>query len=182
MLLQIITHQPRMLWSIIEGTPHWVWALLAALLWLGASHMLPRQVGLRRALLSPLALSIFSVWGLASAFGLKPDVLLAWLVAGGATMGIALALRSQAPAGQRFDPATLRFHLPGSSVPLLLILAIFLTKYLVGVELVLQPALTHDHRFTLEIALLYGVFNGLLFARVARLWRLMRGSGVAALA
>lgn len=179
MLLQIATHQPRMLWSIIEGTPHWVWALLAALLWLGASQMLPRQVGLRRTLLAPLALTAFSAWGLGTAFGLKPGLLLAWLAASGATALVALALRAQAPDGLRFDAATLRFHLPGSAVPMLLILAIFMTKYIVGVELALQPPLAADHGFALDIALLYGLFNGLLFARVVRLWRLVQRTRMA---
>ncbi len=47
-------------------------------------------------------------------------------------------------------------------------------KYLVGVELALQPALGHDGGFALQVAALYGLFNGLLLARAARLWRLVR--------
>ena len=61
-------------------------------------------------------------------------------------------------------------------MPLGLILGIFLTKYFVGVELALQPALARDSSFALQIALLYGVFNGLFAARALRLWRLVRRS------
>ena len=38
MLIQIATHQPQMLSAIVKHTPIWVWGLLAALLWLGASR------------------------------------------------------------------------------------------------------------------------------------------------
>ena len=41
-------------------------------------------------------------------------------------------------------------------------------------ELALQPPLAHDSTFTLQVATLYGVFNGLLAARAARLWQLAR--------
>ena len=56
----------------------------------------------------------------------------------------------------------------------LLWLGIFLTKYIVGVELALQPALEHDTGVALQVAVLYGVFNGVFTARAARLWRLAR--------
>lgn len=176
MLIHIATHQPQMLASIVQGTPSWVWYLLAALLWLGLSQTLPRQAGLRRVLLMPLALAAFSAWGLLSAFGAEPGggALAVWLLAAGAAALASLALRGTPPAGVRFDAQALRFYLPGSPVPLLLILAIFLTKYLVGVELALQPALGHDGGFALQVAALYGLFNGLLLARAARLWRLVR--------
>ena len=178
MLIQIAIHQPQMLWSIVQGTPHWVWALLAALLWLGGSQLLPRRVGLRRALLAPLALAAFSAWGLASAFATQraAGALLTWLLAMALAASISLALRRAPPAGVRYDAQALRFALPGSPVPLALILGIFLTKYLVGVELALQPALAHDAALALAIAALYGVFNGIFVARAARLWRLARAA------
>ncbi|WP_404303202.1 DUF6622 family protein [Alicycliphilus denitrificans] len=177
MLIQIATHQPQMLLSIVQGTPAWVWGLLAALLWLGLSQMLPRHAGPRRVLLMPLALSAFSAWGLLSAFGAGAGgrALAAWLLATAAATLASLALRAAPPAGVRFDAQTLRFRLPGSPMPLLLILAIFLTKYLVGVELALQPQLAHDSHFALQVAALYGLYNGLLLARAARLWRLVQG-------
>ena len=86
MLIHIATHQPQMLASIVQGTPSWVWYLLATLLWLGLSQTLPRQAGLRRVLFMPLALAAFSAWGLLSAFGAEPGggALAVWLLAAGA--------------------------------------------------------------------------------------------------
>ena len=45
-----------------------------------------------------------------------------------------------------------------------------------GVELALQPALARDSGFALQIAELYGVFNGLFAARALRLWKLVQRS------
>ena len=181
MLIQIATQQPQMLLSIVRHTPAWVGGLFAALLWLGATQCLPQQRGLRRTFLMPLALTAFSAWGLLSAFGADPGAgaLAAWLLASALVALARLALRRDPPAGVRYHAARLRFHLPGSPVPLLLILAIFFTKYIVGVELALQPALADDTAFALQIATLYGLFNGLLLARMARLWRLVQGQPLA---
>ncbi|MEP6971210.1 MAG: DUF6622 family protein, partial [Betaproteobacteria bacterium] len=83
--------------------------------------------------------------------------------------------RDPAPlAGTRFDPASQTFELPGSVLPLLMIVGIFLIKYIVGVELALQPAQAHDPQFALGVASLYGALNGVFVARLVRLWRLRR--------
>ena len=180
MLIDIATHQPQMLLSIVRQTPTWVWALLAALLALGVSQMRTREASLPRVVLMPLGMAAYSVYGLASAFGGNPaGTLAAWLLAALLVAGASLLWSLQAPAGVRYYAGEARFHLPGSSVPMLLILGIFFTKYIVGVELALQPALVHDNTFTLQIAALYGVFNGIFMARAARLWRLARNGATA---
>jgi hypothetical protein len=177
MLLTLATQQPRMLLTIVQHTPSWVWMLLAALIWLGASQFFARSAGLRRVLLMPVAMTVFSVWGLGSAFGALPQlpaILGAWLVAACAVAALSLWLLRTAPAGTRYDATLQRFELPGSGWPLLLILGIFLVKWAVGVELALQPMLAHDSHFALQIALVYGVFNGVFAARTGRLLRLAK--------
>lgn len=177
MLLQILVHQPQMLVPIVQQTPPWVWGLLAALLWLGASQLFDRTAGLRRVLLMPVAMTGLSVYGLASAFtGSAPAGIAAgaWLATALATTALALWFQPTAPAGTVYTGASRSFHLPGSAMPLALIVGIFLTKYGVGIELAMQPALARDSDFSLQIAVLYGVFNGLFAARSLRLWRLWR--------
>lgn len=176
MLLQLIVHQPQALAQIVQQTPAWVWGLLAALLALGASQLFDRTAGLRRVLLMPVAMAGFSAYGLVSAFsgaGHAGATLGAWVLIAVATAALALWLQPQAPAGARYDSATRRLHLPGSAMPLALIVGIFLVKYFVGVELALQPALARDGTFALQIAVLYGLFNGLFATRALRLWRLV---------
>lgn len=177
MLLTLATQQPRMLITIVQHTPTWVWLLLAALVWLGASQFFARSAGLRRVLLMPIAMAVFSAWGLGSAFGAAPQlagVLGAWLAVACAVAGLSLWLFRTPPAGTHYDAAHQRFALPGSGWPMLLIVGIFLVKWAVGVELALQPPLARDSGFALQIALVYGIFNGVFAARTGRLLRLAK--------
>ena len=125
----------------------------------------------------PAAMTGLSVYGVVSAFGQAPQataVLAAWLGAAVAITAVALWLQPQPAAATRYSAESRSFFVPGSVAPLLLILGIFLTKYLVGVELAMQPALARDSEFALQIAVLYGLFSGVFAARALRLWRLAR--------
>lgn len=177
MLLTLATQQPRMLITVVQHTPTWVWLLLAALVWLGVSQFFARSAGLRRVLLMPVVMTFFSAWGLGSAFGAAPQlvgILGAWLAVACAVAALSLWLHRTPPVGTRYDAAHQRFELPGSAWPLLLIVGIFLVKWAVGVELALQPPLAQDSYFALQIALVYGVFNGVFAARAGRLLRLAK--------
>ncbi|MBB6559145.1 hypothetical protein HNP48_001812 [Acidovorax soli] len=175
MIIDLLIHHPEALPTVLQKTPTWVWGLLAALVALGASQLVARTASLTRVAVMPVAMTLFSVYGLVSAFGGSGQVLgtlAAWLAAAAAVATLTLVLRPAVPAGTRYLADARSFHLPGSPLPLLLILGIFLTKYLVGIELAMQPALAHDATFDLQIAALYGVFNGLFIARSVRLWRM----------
>lgn len=159
-----------MLNQILANTPRWVWGLLLALLWLGLSQAVSRTASLRRITFMPLAMTGLSLYGTVTAFGTDPQVLLVWLCASGLIS--ALVLQQALPAATRYDPATRRFTLPGSWVPLLLILGIFVTKYVVGTVTALQPTLARDAAFVLGFSALHGAFSGVFLARAARLWQL----------
>ncbi|APW43584.1 DUF6622 family protein [Rhodoferax saidenbachensis] len=159
-----------MITQILLHTPAWVWGLLAVLLALGFTQTRSGLVGLPRITFMPLAMVALSAYGTVSAFGATPGVLLAWLV-GAALLATFITLRPL-PAGTRFDTATQNLFVPGSWTPMALILGIFCTKYFVGVDTALHPALPHDSAFTLGFAALYGAFSGTFAARAARLLRL----------
>ena len=173
MLFQLIARQPQMLGSIVSHTPVWVWGLLAALLALGFSQLRARTVGLRRVTVMPATMTAYSLWSTVSVFGNSQhfaSVLLAWVAAAAVTLAACASLT--APAGTRYDAASRRFAMPGSWVPLALIAGIFLTKYVVGVDLAMQPSLAQDSQYPLVVAALYGAFSGIFMGRAARLWRL----------
>lgn len=175
MIIDLLIHHPEALGTVLQKTPTWVWGLLAGLLALGGSQLVARTASLTLVAVMPVAMTLFSVYGLVSAFGSSGQVLgalAAWMAAAAVVATLTLALWPAPPTGTRYLAASRSFHIPGSPLPLLLILGIFLTKYLVGIEMAMQPALAHDATFDLEIAALYGVFNGLFIARSARLWRM----------
>ena len=120
MLIQLLIQQPQMLGPIIQRTPAWVWALLAGLLWLGASQLRARQVGLVRALATPLAMTGLSVYGVASAFGPAGQAAVAlgsWFVAAAALAALALWFQPRRPPA----PSTFRrraaFACPAAPCP-----------------------------------------------------------------
>jgi hypothetical protein len=173
MLIQFLLQHPQALPMVLKGTPTWVWGLLAALAALGLSQARTRNVSLTRMAVMPLAMPALSVWGMVSAFSHSPQftyVLLAWGVCFALTAG--LVGLGRPAAGARFDAANRGFHVPGSWLPLLLILAIFGVKYVVGADLAMQPMLAQDGGYSLVVAALYGVFSGGFVGRAARLLRL----------
>ncbi len=159
-----------MLFQILSNTPKWVFALFAALLWLGLSQLRTRQIGLARSTLLAVGMTGFSLFGTVSAFAGVPAALLAWLAA--AAVVFAVVLKRPLPPGTRHDAASRRFTVPGSAVPLALLMGIFFTKYALGVTLALQPALARGTAFALGLSALYGAFSGVFAGRAARLWRL----------
>jgi hypothetical protein len=177
MLFSLLIQHPQALPSILARTPAWVWGLLIGLIALGVSQCFERRANASRVALLPIAmagLSVFSLGAALKASGDLPAILAVWLIAAGVSAGVAIAWRAAPPAGTCYDAGSRQFNLPGSHVPLVLILAIFLTKYTVAIELAMQPGLVQNARFALSMAALYGLFNGVLAARALRLWRLKR--------
>jgi len=159
MLLQIIVH-----------TPKWVFAVFALLLWLGAKQLRPGRAGLGRITAMSLGMTGLSLAGVVSAFGESAGALLGW---GVAALALALlVLQAPVPAGIRYAPATRSFELPGSAVPLVLMMGVFFTKYAVGVALAMHPELQRQAAFAVGIPMLYGAFSGIFAARALRLWKL----------
>jgi hypothetical protein len=161
-----------MLAQIFANTPRWVWILLIALLYLGLSQTRNRRVSLRKMTVMPLGMVGFSLFGIYSdsAFGSGSLTLLTWLAVAAMTFGWIFS--APLSAGVHYDAQSQKFSLPGSWVPMALILGIFLIKYVVGAIAASQPALLHELGFSLSFSALYGAFSGAFLARAARLWRL----------
>jgi cytochrome c biogenesis protein CcdA len=82
------------------------------------------------------------------------------------------ALLARGRSDAQFDPVRRSYALRGSVVPLLLVLGVFLVKYVVGVDLAMAPRLMQDSQYALAVAGLYGAFTGIFLGRAFRLWRL----------
>ena len=159
MFMQILTH-----------TPIWVFALFAALVYLGIKQMMPRQAGLNRVTILPLAMTVLSLLGVTSAFGNGRHALAAWAL--GAVLAFAVNFQIRRDQNARYDAAKRSFALPGSVVPLALFMGIFFTKYAVGISMGMQPALAQNANFALLVGGAYGVFSGIFLSRAAKLGRI----------
>jgi hypothetical protein len=147
-----------------------VFAVFVLLVWIGAKQLLSGSVSLTRITVMPIAMTALSVFGVLSAFGDSFGALLGWAAA--AVVLLALVLQRPLPATTRYDAAAREFHVAGSAVPLMLMMGIFFTKYVVGVLLAMHPELAHQVSFAVGISALYGVFTGIFTGRAIRLWRL----------
>jgi len=153
----------QMLMMIVQHTPAWVWGLLAALLALGLSQSRTQRVSAARLRLLPLAFLGLGILGALSAFGWQLWLALAWTLAFG--LGYGLVRRSGWPGKVQFQPAQQAFEVPGSWLPLALMMAIFLLKYAVGVTLAMQPQLAHSADFAIAVSAAYGALSSVFLAR-----------------
>ncbi len=177
LLTQLLVEHPGAIVDIVRQTPLWVGGLLAFLLGLGLSAARARSVTLTRLVLLPLAMLGLALWGVQSAFassGRLGALLVVWAL--GYVAMLALSPRLSVPAGTRYDAARRSVHLPGSWVPMVLILVVFLMKYGIGVQLAMAPGLAHQAGFAYTVAAVYGLLSGLFGARMLCLLRLVRGS------
>ena len=156
--------------QIVNHTPTWVFILFFGLIGLGLIQSTPRRITRRRAVLLPTAMAALSLYGTVSVFGSSTTPLLAWLLS--ALCAAALVLQSPVPDGTRYEQDAQRFHVPGSWLPLALLMGLFLTKYFVGASTAMQPELTHNDYFVLTFGVLYGAFAGAFFGRAMRFVRL----------
>ncbi|MBN8988150.1 MAG: hypothetical protein J0H42_07890 [Rhizobiales bacterium] len=115
--------------AIATHTPPWVFALLALLIWLGCKALRPSSQPLARLLIIP---AVFFLMGISRLVlgGKSIDLLLIWLA--GAAMFAALALYT-GPRSVTIDGETGRILRPGSVVPLVRNLTVFMLQYAVAV-------------------------------------------------
>jgi hypothetical protein len=159
--------------AIVQHTPVWVWGLLTVLIGLGLSQTRDREMSLMRVTVLPLAMIALSASGVLSAFGHFPIALGGWA----AGVGAALAFGRQFAAvrGARWSAQAGLLHVPGSWLPLVLIVGLFCIKYVAGASLALHPMLAVDATFAGLCSLAYGGFSGLFLARALSLRQLATG-------
>ena len=159
-----------MLIQILRHTPTWVFVLFLVLVAAGMAQLTSRRLPLARVTALPVAMLCLSLMGVVLPFGAHPLAVLCWVLGG--VVAVAGVLRHPVPAGTAYDPVTRRLHVPGSAVPLLLMMAIFCIKYAVGVALGMTPQLAQQAPFAYLVSALFGVLSGSFLGRAIRLWRL----------
>lgn len=161
-----------MLISIVQHTPPWVWGLLSALLCLGLWQRRTRSLAPAALLGLPLGLLALGLWSMLPGFMAQPLTALLWLAAG--LLMLAWARRWPAPHGTRWLADEGRLLLPGSWLPLVLIVAIFGLRYASGVSQALHPQWSSLMAFQAPLALGFGGLAGVFLGRALGLLALAR--------
>ena len=152
-----------MLIQILLHTPVWVWALLSGLLALGLWQRRSRQVARAQLLALPLAMLALGLWSMAPGFVAQPLLAAAWLAA--LLLATGLGRRLPPPAGAHWRANVQRLWLPGSWLPLFIILCIFSLRYASGVAMALHPEWKAQLTVQLPMALVFGLLSGVFLGR-----------------
>ena len=154
-----------MIGQILSHTPVYVWALLAFLLYRGYLASQDREVTLTKLAIIPAVMLVLALTSIDSHGVLGKAVWAAW--AAGVAVAVALVWTlSKGEIAVNRAAGTVRQR--GSWAPLMLMMAIFITKYTVAVLGAIRPDLMHSLPVSLGVTVLYGLFNGAFIGRLTR--------------
>ena len=156
--------------EIIRHTPPWVFGILVVLIFLGIQQLRDRRLSRGRLLILPLAMAALSLTGLLQGLGWSPIAFCSW-VAGMATAAVLNEFLLRAPGGVRAEATGGPFLVKGSWTPMILMLAIFITRYVFAVILALHPERRADSAFVAASAGSLGLLSGMFAARALWIWR-----------
>lgn len=159
-----------MIIQILAHTPIWVYPLFLLLLVFGFIQTRTRNVRRIPALLLPASMSALSLAGIISSFGLTTIPLAAWGTA--LTMATAVGYTFFRDTRLHSNATDGTFLMPGSWVPLVVMMAIFFTKYLYAVMNAFNPEIFSTPIFIGTLSAVYGLFSGYFSSRTVNLIKL----------
>lgn len=161
--------------EILLHTPVWVWAVFAGLAALGFAQTRDRETSRARVTLLPLVFVGLSFAGVLRPGAAGGTALAAWGL--GFAAVLLFARRALAVRGARWSSDTARLHVPGSWVPLGLILGLFVLRYCMGVLGSIRPEIAQTLALSLGSQCVYGLFAGCFWVRSASLRRIAAPPG-----
>ena len=154
-----------MIQQIISHTPFYVWALLAFLVHRGVVAARDREVSLLKLFIIPVVMLVVSLAGLNGHGLLGPGAWVVWSAGMLAAVAIIWTTGKGEIVVNRAAGTVLQ---RGSWTPLVLMVAIFVTKYTVALLSVMHPELQRQMLFVVAVSGLFGVFNGVFIGRLLR--------------
>ncbi len=157
--------------SILSHVPLWVPLLLLLLIAIGLLQRRSRDVRPVVTDVVAVALLALSIMGVQQAFGLKPEAVVAWIFG----VGLAQALGDRFFGAGGLTPAESRkVHVPGSWVPMVLMMGIFALRFVVGAAQGAGLAFVSTTPFAAIISFGLGVCSGGFLARALAIRRCVR--------
>lgn len=156
----------------IASTPWWVFVLFAYLVRLGFAARKPRYIPFRNLFFLPAIFVVISLFGLSELIGFTEKNMGIWIAALliGSVLGWLHFYFIKIKAVK--NEATL--YLPGTWSLLIIILALFTSKYFFGFQLAIDPQLLQQEKYLIIWLSLYGLFTGLFFGRAMYAIRCLR--------
>lgn len=159
-----------MIIEILAHTPLWVWVLFALFISRGIAATRERDTPVWALIVLPVVLLAMSIQGMLGHYGLALVPCAIWLAAGlcGGALGFRLVNASAVALGQR------GVKLQGSWFPLVLVVAVFLTKYVTEVMIAMHPEVMLQQNAVYAVCAIYGFLTGFFLGRLGRTLQLYR--------
>jgi hypothetical protein len=155
-----------LLFQILKHTPLWVFGLFFGLAYVGYLQSKTRLVSRHRLAVLPLAMLCLSFLGVWSSFGPNLTAFASWSVALLAVVAFSLAIAP--PRGVSYSSESRLFMVPGSWLPLTLMMCIFFTKYAVAIVRAYEPGLLNSIALVVAVCTICGLCSGIFLARALR--------------
>ncbi|WP_046004321.1 DUF6622 family protein [Pseudoalteromonas rubra] len=157
-----------MIFEILKHTPRWLFGLFLFLIVLGFQQLKDRTVNKILIFPLPVGMIFMSYAGVRSSFGFSLGPVGLWFFGVASTTAF---LASMFPVkGLKYHADVGKLLIPGSCFPLVFMMAIFFTKYIVGVMNVLAPTWVSNIYVIYLCSFVYGAFSGVFFARAVSMW------------
>ena len=158
--------------AMLERIPPWVFAIFVVLVVIGLLLRRTRAVAPTAVAVVAVAMLALSLFGVVGSFGATPGPLLSWAV--GIALAASIGGQVFGPHGLQVVPDSAKVLVPGSWVPLVLMMGIFLGKFIVGFAVGVGAPMVKQAWFGLAAALAFGVFSGGFVARAIAVRRFAR--------
>lgn len=152
-----------MIYDILRHTPVWIFFLFTFLIIVGWIQTKPRNINLSRLLIIPTVMILLSIIGVLASFGMNIMSMAFWLT--GVVAAITLHWIFKYPGQVTYNKDTKIFSIPGSWIPLALMMLIFFTKYFIGASIAIHPEIKTISSFIIISCLILGFASGSFFSR-----------------
>lgn len=153
--------------------PAWPFAILFALVSLGYRLSRTRVVRPRTVATVAIAMLVFSLYGVAASFGANALALIAWTA--GVAISILMGGAAFAPSGLTREGSSVR--VPGSWLPLFLLLGIFAGKFALGFAHGAGLHVVHEPWLVAGASAVFGLLSGAFAARAMAVHRFANAAG-----
>lgn len=156
---------PVSVWESIASTPWWVYALYGVIIYFCLKARHPSRVNLKQLLILPLYLLTLTAF--CAAVSMHPTLKQISAGALASTIGAAFGWMQFARTAPGVDPINRRLTVPGSNIPLLLLIAATIAKFAFHVSFNLNLELLNTGIYNTPLFALYGFITGLNIGRYA---------------